>query len=189
MIYLKTFLSKKNLFVLFALLILANPGISKPENKPSKEVPPEKIGEFGHWRAFISRKEGQKTCYMVSFPLQEEGKTKRKGKPHLMITHRPKEKSYNVVSVYSGYRFSKDRKPTLIITGGETKEKFELFVEGESAWAVSDEEDKKITEEVTKKEKVVVKGIDFKGHEIKDTYSLKGSSAAYKEICKMCPRK
>ena len=124
---------------------------------------------------------------MVSFPVKQKGRYKKRGKPYFIVTHRPEDKNYNIVSVHAGYRFSKDSKPTITITTGETKKEFELFVEGESAWAPSDDVDQELTKMMTKiGESLTVKGESFKGTKITDTYSLKGSLAAYKAISQEC---
>lgn len=174
------------LFISSVILGLCWSAIAK-DKEIQKENYPKKIGEFGDWRAFVSQKNGKKICYMVSFPTKQKGRYKKRGKPYFMVTHRPKDKSYNVVSVHAGYRFLKDSKPTIIIAAGETEKEFELFVEGESAWAPSDDVDQALTKMMTKTgESLTVKGESFKGSKITDTYSLKGSLSAYKVISQEC---
>ncbi len=124
---------------------------------------------------------------MVSFPIQQKGKNKKRSKPYLMITHRPAEKSYNVVSAYAGYKLAKGKKPSIIIATKDSDKKFELFAEGETAWAPSDEVDEELAKMITRTGKeLTFKGETFKGTRITDKYSLKGSLAAYKLICQEC---
>ena len=75
----------------------------------------------------------------------------------------PKTRTYKH-QFRSRARFLKDSKPTIIIAAGETEKEFELFVEGESAWAPSDDVDQALTKMMTKTgESLTVKGESFRG--------------------------
>lgn len=180
------------IFLLLTVIVhLSLPAVAKQketqaENYP-KKIGPRKIGEFEDWHAFVSEENSKKICYIVSFSKTQKGNYKKRGKPYIMITHRPEDKSYDVVSVHAGYKFLKDSKPRVIVMIGKTKKEYELFVKGESAWAPSDEVDQELTKMITKLgETLTVKGESFKGTKITDTYSLKGSLAAYKAISQEC---
>lgn len=104
-----------------------------------------------------------------------------------MITHRPEDKSLDVISIHAGYKFSKDEKPHVLIGMDKEEKDYEMFVEGESAWAASDDIDLEITTLITKTgSSFKVKGESFKGTRTIDVYSLKGSLAAYQAINQAC---
>lgn len=59
---------------------------------------PQLIGEYDDWAAY-SVKDGKGTiCYMASTPKKDEGKYTKRGDIYVIITHRPAEKSYDVVN-------------------------------------------------------------------------------------------
>ncbi len=175
----------KALWLTFMALSFSS-SMAKKEVSPQEEQP-EKLGEFGNWQAFVSQEGGKKVCYMLSFPTSQEGNYKKRGKPYIMITHRPEDESLNVVSLHAGYKYAKDHKPLVLISIGKEKKEYEMFVEGESAWAPSDDIDSEITKLIIKTAtRVAVKGESFKGTKSTDIYSLKGSLAAYNVICQAC---
>ena len=136
---------------------------------------------------YLSQENNRKVCYMVSFPISQEGNYKKRGKPYLMITHRPEDKSLDVISIHAGYKFSKDEKPHVLVGVGKEEKDYEMFVEGESAWATSDDIDHEITNLITKTAtSFKIKGESFKGTKTIDVYSLKGSLAAYHVINQAC---
>ena len=58
---------------------------------------PTELGEYGDWTAY-SYKEGKNlVCYMASTPKKDEGNYKKRGDIYAVVTHRPADKSYNVV--------------------------------------------------------------------------------------------
>lgn len=176
-------------FVLLFSFLGSASSFAEPEKskKPSSEnTSPKKIGTFGDWRAFTMTEKGKPVCYMVSFPKSEEGTYKKRGKPYIMITHRPEE-NYNVVSVYFGYKLAKGTAPHMILSTGNQKKDYTLFAEGETAWANSDEDDDRMTQGIVRlSDRLIVHGESLKGTKTKDTYSLKGSFKAYTLICEKC---
>ena len=142
---------------------------------------PTLIGHYGKWSSFEMKEDGKKVCYMLSNPIKQEGSFKKRGSVYVMITHRPASKSFNVVSFHAGYTFEKSS-PLIVNIG---KEKFELFTQGESAWA-NDEMDGAIVKAIKKGENIIAAGKSSKGTASKDTYSLNGSNQAYHAINKAC---
>ena len=171
---------------LIFILIFSSSLMAKKEIT-SKNDQPQKLGEFGKWHSFVSQENGKKVCYMISFPTSQEGNYKKRGKPYLMITHRPEDDSLDVISIHAGYKFAKDNKPHILIGVSKEEKDYEMFVEGESAWATTDDNDREITKLITKTGNTLkVKGESFKGTKTTDIYSLKGSLAAYNAINQSC---
>ena len=160
--------------------------LAKKQSTPDNSQP-KKLGEFDHWQSFIAQEKDKKVCYMVSFPIHQEGHYKKRGKPYVMITHRPEDKSFDVISLHAGYKLSKDKKPLVLIDVSKEQKDYEMFVDNESAWATSDDIDQEITNLIIKTGTgLKVKGESFKGTKTIDTYSLKGSYAAYQAINQAC---
>lgn len=142
---------------------------------------PKQIGKFGDWTAFVLTQNGKKVCYMASFPKKKEGKYTQRGDVYALVTHRPGESSFNVVSLQAGYPFSEGATVTASIDG----KNYKLFTESETAWAAKDS-DKPITMAMSRGTNMVVTGSSRKGTATKDTYSLKGSLQAWRAINKAC---
>jgi hypothetical protein len=158
---------------LATLLTLASPAFA---------AAPESLGAFKDWGAFSFDENGQKVCYMAAQPKKSEGNYSSRGEIHLLITHRPAEKSYDVVSVITGYTYQENSEATVQI-GNQS---FRLFTNGETAWARDEKTDKSLVDAIRKARMLVIKGTSSRGTVTTDTYSLDGSSAAYDDINQAC---
>jgi len=58
---------------------------------------PRKIAQEIGWTAYTVSEGNRQVCYVLATPENLDQKAKRK--PHLMVTHRPGEKVYKVVSI------------------------------------------------------------------------------------------
>lgn len=144
---------------------------------------PTALGEYNDWIAY-SYKDGSGTvCYMASTPKKDEGKYSKRGDIYVVITHRPKDKSFGVVNFVAGYDY-KAGAPVTVKIGKKTIDK--LFTDKDKAWAISDDVDKDLVETMKKGDRMLVSGTSSKGTVTKDTYSLSGFGAAYKAITAKC---
>lgn len=140
------------------------------------------LGEYGDWVAYYYRDSAGAVCYMASTPKKDEGKYTKRGDIYVVVTHRPNEKSYDVVNVNAGYPYKRSTEAELKI-GAKT---FSLFTDEDKAWATTPAEDKAIVEAMKRGSRMIVNGTSAKGTKTKDTYSLNGFSAAYKAISNKC---
>ena len=146
---------------------------------------PQVIGEYGDWTAYYYNDRQGSVCYMVSRPKKDEGKYNKRGNIGVWVTHRPADKTYDVVNFEAGYKF-KSGAPFVVKIGHNTVTSF--FTDGEKAWTLNEETDKKMVALMKSGERMIVDGISFKGTKTKDTYSLKGFTGAYKAITAKCKR-
>ncbi len=146
---------------------------------------PQKIGEYSDWVAYFYKDNSGNVCYVASTPKKDEGKYAKRGDIYVVITHRPKEKSFDVVNFVAGYDFKADSKVEVKI-GNKTIDK--MFVDKDKAWAVSEAVDKELINEMKKGQRMIIHGVSNKGTTTKDTYSLRGFVAAYKAISAKCGR-
>ncbi|MDR1025848.1 MAG: invasion associated locus B family protein [Lactobacillus sp.] len=149
-------------------------------------APPKEIGEFGDWIAYHYKETNGDVCYMASAPKKDEGKYNKRGDIYVVVTHRPKEKSFDVVNFVAGYDY-KTGSEVAVKIGNKTIDN--LFTSGDKAWAISDSTDKELVAAMQKGDKMIVHGESSRGTKTKDTYSLKGFSAAYKAISTKCNKK
>lgn len=144
---------------------------------------PKFLGTHKDWNAFAYEESGHKVCYMSSQPKKAEAGGKPRGDIYFLITHRPAEKTMDVVSVMAGYTYKPGSEAMLQI--GDKS--FKLFTDGDTAWARDDATDKAIVAAIKGgKANLVVKGTSAKGTQTTDTYSLTGSGAAYQAINEAC---
>jgi len=140
------------------------------------------LGSFDAWEAYTEPEGGKLVCYMGSEPTKAKGKYKKRGEAYVLITHRPAEKSSNVVSIAAGYTFQKSSEVDLRV-GDQA---FKLFTDGGHAFAYDAKTDKALVEAMIRGAVMVVNGTSSRGTLTTDTYSLKGFTAAYKAIGKAC---
>jgi len=145
---------------------------------------PRLLGTFKDWNAFAFEEKGTKVCYISSQPKKKEPAAAKRGDVYVLVTHRPAEKTLDVVSFIAGYPFKKDSE-TVLEVGGKS---FKLFTDGETAWARDADTDKAVTAAFrdTKGKPMVVKGVSGRGTKTTDTYSLDGVAQAYDAINQAC---
>lgn len=165
---------KKYVFLFFATLVSFSASASS--------VPTE-LGEYGDWTAY-SYKDGKNiVCYMASTPKKDEGKYQKRGDIYAIVTHRPADKSYNVVNFVAGYNYKQGSK--VVVKIGTTTFN-SLFTNVDSAWAPDVQTDKKLVEAMKRGQKMIVEGVSYRGTKTKDTYSLRGFTGAYRAISAKC---
>ena len=145
---------------------------------------PKVIGEYRAWAALTLKEGGSNVCYMSSSPEKwtSEPKNVRRGDIYILVTHKQGRSVQDEVSIYTGYTYKKDSEVTLAIDGQD----FDLFTDGDSAWARDAETDRKLVQAMVRGNKMVVRGTSSRGTLTIDTYSLSGFTAARNAINKAC---
>lgn len=135
---------------------------------------------YDNWRVLSIVKGGNQVCYIASLPVEQVGTYKKRGEPYLLVTH----KSANVdeVSVSAGYPFNE--KEDVKLSFGQKS--YRLFAKGELAWAYDEASDKAIVKDMMRGNRVTIEGTSWKGTKSKDTYALKGFTAAHRKMKQLC---
>ncbi|MBF87067.1 MAG: hypothetical protein CMJ14_03595 [Pelagibacterales bacterium] len=141
------------------------------------------LGNYGNWDAYYWNLNDGKVCVMMSVPLKEEGKYTRRGDVYAQVSLNENNSNSGVVSFQAGYTYKIKSEINVII---DKNNKMLLQPVGRVAWTVSEEEDSKLIKFMKLGNEMIVRGISSRGTNTKDTYSLKGFSAAYKAIKKVC---
>ena len=149
---------------------------------PATAQEPQLIETFGSWSAFVGAEAGKKICYMGSVPKKEKGKYERRGDTFTLVTHRPAEKRFDVVSVEAGYNF-KEGSEMMVFIGGQD---YSLFTRGAGAWARDTKADRALVGAMSRGLEMVVKGTSMRANLTEDIYSLSGFSAAHAASAKAC---
>lgn len=140
------------------------------------------LGAFQDWTAYSTVQGGKKVCYMAATPTKDEGKYTKRGKIYAMVSHRPEAQTNSVVSVHAGYTF-KEGSPVRVAIGSKS---FEMFTHGDTAWAPDSDEDVALVRAMKAGHRMVIEGVSARNTPTRDTYSLNGFTAAYREISRAC---
>ena len=143
----------------------------------------EVLGSFDNWAAYNYVDGAEHVCYMAAQPTKSQGKYSRRDDVFLIVTHRPNDKSFDVVNVVAGYTYKSTSKPQLTI---DKNKAIELKVHEDTAWAKDSETDAKLVTEMKKGSQAALVGTSARGTKTTDTFSLKGFSKAYEAINKAC---
>ena len=130
---------------------------------------------IGDWSIYSENK----TCYIASQPISENGNFKKRDQPYVLINSKGKTDEINVSSGY-------DYKPSVHVQLSVDGKKFRLFSQGENAWAKTSADDKAIITAMKGGSKLEINGLSAKGSYSTDTYSLKGIAGAYKRMKQLC---
>lgn len=140
------------------------------------------ISQHDHWAAYKYTEGGATVCYIASQPVKDVGDYKSRGDIFAMITQRPAKGIKNEFSYVAGYPYKSGSEVTVTIDG----KSFTLFTQDGTAWAADADTDTRITNAIMSGSNMVVKGSSQRGTLTTDTFSLKGSGAAYKAASKAC---
>ncbi len=143
---------------------------------------PKLLSVHKDWSAFTFMEDGKKVCFMASQPSKSQGNYTSRGEVFALITHRPGDNSFDVVSFVAGYTHKKNSDVKVNVGG----KKYTLFTQADTAWASDDATDKALMNSIKSGSTMVVKGVSTRGTDTTDTYSLSGSTAAYQAISKAC---
>jgi hypothetical protein len=164
----------------------AAPSVQAPAPKPPAAAPnsakSEHLGDAQGWSAFAETDKNAKACFLVGRPIKSEPDNLKRGDVYVYVTHRPAEKTFNVVSFASGYPYKEGADAELAVD----THKFALFTTKESAWSRDAATDKAVVDAMSKAKQAVLKGTSARGTGTTDTYSLDGFAAMLAQIDKAC---
>ena len=151
---------------------------------------PKSIGIYSDWEAVTVKDAKGKVCYITSRPKKADLgiKNREMAVVRAMVTHRPAEKTFDVVTFVAGYNYKDGSKVVVDIDN----EKLTLYTAGNAAWAwdnpSADDQgsDKKLVDAMRKGASLTVHGTTARGTETTDSYSLIGFNKAYAAIGAAC---
>lgn len=118
-------------------------------------------------------------CFIQSVPIKTEipeGKTR--GKYGILVYTMHKNPDL-IVQITSGFNYKSSSSITVKIDGGD----YDFYTDADTAWA---KDDKKVIYAMKKGLDLITIGISSKGTKVIDTYTLKGFTAAVKELSENC---
>ena len=163
-------------FLLSAGLLLASATIALADD-------PVSMGTFDDWESFTYKSAGAPVCYIYSVPKKSDSAKKVKRDPvYFLITNFPGRSIIGQVSTIIGYPFKESS--TITVKVDDTS--FELYTNGDAAWAAAVETEAAIVKAMKNGKSLTVTGTSWKGTETTDTYSLTGVSKALDKIDNGC---
>lgn len=159
--------------VLFAML--AMPAVAQESTN--------NVATMTDWSVFME--DDPKECWGVSSPRESTATrdgaavTARRGDILYFVTFRPGAGAAGEISFTGGYPF-KAGSTVKVAIGTDA---FDLFVDGEWAWPA---EDAPLLAAMKNGTDAILTGVSGKGTETKDTFSLRGFTAAMEEAEKRC---
>lgn len=171
---------KVTTFIAFALatVIGAGPGLAQDTAN--------KVAAKTDWSVFVE--DSPKQCWVVSAPKQivntQNGRVVAvtRGDIYMFVSFWPESDQLGEVSFMGGYPFADGS--TVALTVGDSA--FELFTDGDIAWAASPEDDRRIATALKRGAEAKVVGLSARGTTTTDTFSLMGFTAAYDDAQKRC---
>ncbi len=150
---------------------------------PGRAEDPVSLGTFDDWESFTYQSSGSPVCYIYSVPKKSESVKKVKRDPiYFLVTHFPGRKIFGQVSTIIGYPFKESSTVTVKVDDSS----FELYTNGDAAWAAAPETEAAIVKAMKTGSSLSVTGTSWKGTETTDTYSLVGISKAFDKIDSAC---
>ena len=149
------------------------------------------VASKSDWTIFVN--DNPKQCWIVSPPMVGKSTATRDGRPvavtrgdiYLFVSFWSAngQGSKGEISFLGGYDFA-EGKPVKLTIGDNS---FDLFSEGNTAWATSPEEDRKIASAMKAGAQAVLTGTSQRsGTVTTDTFSLMGFTAAYEDALGRC---
>ena len=141
------------------------------------------LGTEKYWRAYSTKLDKTKTCFITSEPIKTEGKFNKenRGKPYVFVTN-IKNGTNHEVSIKAGFNFKKNKDVIFDVDGNKTK----LFPVDDRAWSESTKVDRFLVQSMRRGQKLKVTGISTPGNKIIDTYSLSCFTKALRLLDKSC---
>lgn len=138
------------------------------------------------WSIFVEDDPTQ--CWIVSTPSAtvntRDGRevSVRRGEILMFVSYWPEQERMGEVSFTGGYPFAEGSTVSIEI-GSST---FELFTEGEMAWAASPQDDQRIITAMKRGADAVLTARSSRGTQTEDTFSLMGFTAAVEDAETRC---
>ena len=144
---------------------------------------PVSMGTFDDWEVFTYQDQAKPVCYIYSVPKKTESAKKVKRDPvYFLVTNYVARKVKGQVSTIIGYPF----KESSIVTVKIDANSFDLYTNGDAAWASTVDIDAAIVKAMKTGKSLSVTGTSWKGTETTDIYSLVGVSKALEKIDTAC---
>ena len=167
------------LTTLAACAALALPAFAQEEST-------NRVAEMTDWVVYVA--DNPTECWGVSAPKEtvntRDGRVvaARRSEILMMVFYRPSAGVSGQLNFTGGYPFAEGSTVNLNVDGTQ----FELFTQGEWAWAATPSDDAKVITAMKRGSRAIVTARSSRGTTTKDTFSLLGFTAAVEDAEKRC---
>lgn len=162
--------------------VAASLGLLVATALPAFAQTPQFVASHRDWTLYQVDSPSGKVCYIASEPAKQEGDYKQRGNPAVIVARLPGDPPTEQVSVQPGYAYKKASSVQVDLGN----RKFELFTQGEHAWARNDVDDKALIEAMRRGSSMTARGTSVRDSYSLDTYSLAGFGNAYQAMRDAC---
>lgn len=152
----------------------------------AQEQSTNRVNAITDWSVFVEDNPTQ--CWVVSSPKEtvntKDGRVVavNRGDILMFVSFWPGSEKLGEVSFTGGYPFADGSTVTVEISG----QTFEMFTTGESAWALTAEDDNKIISAMKRGADATISGVSSRETSTRDTFSLLGFTAALEDAEQRC---
>ena len=154
---------------------------AEPSHKPPAHAAargPKAIGTFGDWIAATYEQAGHTVCYTFTRPQMSTPSLPGRGQVVLTVTQRPDQR--DGVAIEAGFDYA----PKAAVTVQEDQTGLDFYTAQRNAFA---QDGKAAVAAFQRGNRAIARSPGPHGHQVTDTFSLKGFSAAYAAVVKACP--
>ncbi|MEM1272291.1 MAG: invasion associated locus B family protein [Pseudomonadota bacterium] len=167
-------------------LAIASCAIMAASVAPAQETSTNRVNQETAWGVFVE--DNPTHCWVVATPSEtvntRDGRVVAvtRGEILLFVSYWPEQDRNGEVSFTGGYPFAEGSTVTMQIGSSN----FQLFTEGELAWAASEQEDGQIVTAMKRGAEAVLTAVSTRGTQTVDTFSLLGFTAAVEDAEARC---
>ena len=142
---------------------------------------PKSSGKYKNWESFILMTDKGKVCFAQTKPTKRAPSAIKRNDSRIFVTFRPNESIKDEISITSGHAYKNST-----VSAKTGKSNFYFFSQGDFAWLLDENEEKKFIKLMKRATDLMIKGKTKDGAETTDHYSMMGFTKAYNTAKKTC---
>ena len=142
---------------------------------------PKSSGKYKNWESFTMMTDKGKVCFAQTKPVKRAPAAIKRKDSRIFVTFRPNENIKDEISITSGHTYKNST-----VSAKSGKSNFSSFSQGDFAWLLDENEEKKFIKLMKRATDLMIKGKTKDGAETTDHYSMMGFTKAYNTAKKVC---
>ena len=142
---------------------------------------PKSSGKYKNWESFTLTTDKGKVCFAQTKPVKRAPAAIKRNDSRIFVTFRPNENIKDEISITSGHAYKNST-----VSAKSGKSNFSFFSQGDFAWLLDENEEKKFIKLMKRATDLMIKGKTKDGAETTDHYSMMGFTKAYNTAKKVC---
>ena len=142
---------------------------------------PKSSGKYKNWESFTLMTNKGKVCIAQTKHTKRAPAAIKRNDSRIFVTFRPSENINDEISITSGHAYKNST-----VSAKSGKSNFSFFSQGDFAWLLDENEEKKFIKLMKRATNLMIKGKTKDGAETTDHYSMMGFTKAYNTAKKTC---